>query len=90
MIPITSEPWIFDILGEFYIFVTFAVFLALAVGLASRSMAVGSLSGYITFAYIASETGDELLGQILTVTLVLVFIGFAFKFWRLEGMGEGS
>lgn len=90
MIPLSSQPWIFGIFADLYVFVTLVIFVSMAIGLASRSMAVGSLAGYTTFAYLASEMQEELLTQILIVTLVLIAVGFAFKFWRLEGLGEGS
>lgn len=84
------SPWLFDILANFEVFVTMVVLVSMAVGIASKSMAVGALSGYVTFAIIASRTGVTLLENILIVTLVLISIGFAFKFWRLEGVGEGT
>jgi len=87
MIPLSASPWLFDILSNFSVYVTLVVFGSMAVGLASKSMAVGALSGYITFIYIATETGDNFLEQIAIVTLVLIAVGFAFKFWRLEGLG---
>lgn len=90
MIPLSSQPWIFDILGNLSVYVTLVIFVAMAIGLASRSMAVGSLAGYTTFAYIASQMEQQLYTNILIVTLVLISVGFAFKFWRVEGMGGES
>lgn len=73
----------------------FLVFVAIAVGamgaiagLGSKSMALGGFAAYMTFAYIAVETGHQLLTNILYVTLVLVIIGMAFKLWRLEFGGS--
>jgi len=57
-------------------------------GMASKSMAVAAWGGYMSFATFAIVSDISLLENILIVTLVLIFIGFAFKFWRLEGMGE--
>lgn len=72
-----------------YLFFVAAVVTAVAgIGVMSKSLAIGAVAAYTTFALIAIETGTQLLQNILVVTLVLVFIGFAFKFWRLEGMGE--
>lgn len=73
----------------------FLVFVAVAVGamgalagLASKSMALGAFAAYMTFAFIAIETGHQLLTNILYVTLVLIIIGMAFKLWRLEFGGS--
>lgn len=70
----------------FYVTAIVAVFSG--VGMASRSLAIGALGGFLAFAYIALETGTSLFTSILYVTLVLVFIGFAFKLWRLEFGGS--
>lgn len=72
---------------NYFLFVAAIILLFTAVGMASRSLAIGAVGGYLAFAFIALETGTALFRNILYVTLVLVFIGFAFKFWRLEGMG---
>lgn len=69
-------------------FIAGTVMAFLAIGLGSKSMALASWGGYLAFAYFAINSGYALLENILYVTLVLIFIGFAFKFWRLEGMGE--
>lgn len=73
----------------------FLIFVALAVGgmgalagLGSKSMALGGFAAYMVFAYIAIETGHQLLTNILYVTLVLIIIGMAFKLWRLEFGGN--
>ena len=86
MIPL--EISLFTWFDDFYVFVALAVFITGAVGLLSRSMAVSSLGAYLVFVVIATETDHELLTNILYVTLVLVFVAFAFKLWRLEGVGE--
>lgn len=79
---------LFDIFGSFMGFVTFWVMAIAILGMASRSLAVGALGAYLSFAHFAIETQQELLRGILIVTLVLIMIGMAFKFWRLEGPGE--
>lgn len=73
----------------------FLVFVALAVGamgalagLGSKSMALGGFAAYMTFAFIAVETGHQFLENILYVTVVLIIIGMSFKLWRAEFGGD--
>lgn len=73
----------------------FLVFVAIAVGamgalagLGSKSMALGGFAAYLTFAYIAVETGHGLLENILFLTIPLIVIGLSFKLWRLEFGGD--
>lgn len=73
---------------NYLVYVAAVVAVFTGIGIGSKSLAIGAVGGYLAFAYIALETGTPILRNILYVTLVLVFIGFAFKFWRLEGMGE--
>lgn len=83
-----AEIWMFDVFDDFYAFVTITVTAAGALGaLGGRSMAVGALAAYLVFAQFAIEAGDQLLENILYVTLVLIMVGMAFKLWRLEGAG---
>ena len=79
---------VFEIWDTFLFAVIAMILLVAFVGLASKSLAVASLGAYLAFAHLAVETGYPMLENILIVTLVMVFVGFAFKFWRLEGMGE--
>lgn len=76
------------IIDNYLFFVAAAITAVAGIGITSGSLAIGALAAYTTFALIAIQTGTQLLQNILVVTLVLVFIGFGFKFWRLEGMGE--
>lgn len=76
------------ILDNFLFFIAASVMGFTVLGLLSGSLAVGALAGYIAFGYFAVQTGEQLLQNIFIVTLVLVTVGFAFKFWRFEGMGE--
>lgn len=78
-----TEMW-----DNYLLYVASVVAVFTGIGIASRSLAIGAVGGYLAFAFIALETGTPILRNILYVTLVLIFIGFAFKFWRLEGMGE--
>ena len=73
---------------NFLIFTTMVVIAAGFIGLASGSLALGAHSGFVMFAVIAYRTGDTLLVNILTVAIVLVFVGYAFKLIRLEGVGD--
>lgn len=79
---------ILTIFDNFLVFTALMVTIAGTVGLMSRSMAMASFGGYLTFVFIAVETGNQLLQSILYVTLILVFVGMAMKLWRLEGTGE--
>ncbi|WLW38177.1 hypothetical protein [Halorubrum spindle-shaped virus-BLv25] len=84
-----EDPQGFSAIIDNYLFFISATVMGFSVlGILSGSLAVGALAGYIAFAYFAIETGEPLLQNILIVTLVLILVGFAFKFWRLEGMGE--
>lgn len=85
----TNNPQTLDeILDDPLAFIA-AVILAFAgIGIGSKSIAIAAWAGYVAFAIFAISTGYTLLQNILYVTLVLVIVGFAFKFWRLEGMGE--
>lgn len=86
-----SDPQGFDSLLDNYLFFVSAVVTAIAgIGATSKSVAIGAIAAYSAFALIAIQTGTQLFENILIVTLVLVFIGFAFKFWRLEGLGGGN
>lgn len=79
-----------DVWGSAIGFITIFVIAVGAIGLGSRSLAVASMSAYLTFAYFASQSGIVLLENILYVTLTLVAIGTAMKMWRLEGFETGS
>lgn len=79
-----SEMW-----DNYLLYVASVIMFFTGIGMGSKALTIGALGGYLAFATIALETGTDLLINILYVTLVLIFIGFAFKFWRLEGMGDG-
>lgn len=49
------------------------------IGAWSRSLTLAAWSGYMAFLYIAFTTGTPLLRNIAIITLVLVFLGMAFK-----------
>lgn len=87
--PVSSDPQNLDSIIDNYLFFISAVILAVGgIGVMSGSLAIGAVAAYTTFTLIAIQTGEQLLLNILVVTLVLVFVGFGFKFWRLEGIGE--
>lgn len=73
-----------------YVFMTGVILSAGAIGLGSKSMAIASWGAYMIFAVYAITTDVVLLQNIFYVTLVLIFVGFGFKLWRLEGDGAGS
>lgn len=59
------------------------------VGLWSKSLAFAAWAGFVAFIHLAITTdGFGLMEQIAYATLVLVFVGFAFKFYREELGGE--
>ena len=84
-----SEPMSLpEMLDDPYVFITMITLAGGVFGLASRSMAIGAWGAYLIFAYFAITSGFALLENILYVTLVLIFVGFGFKIWRLEGDGK--
>jgi len=85
------EVWGVEFLNNFYAFIGLVVATFGIIGaLAGRSMALGSYGAYLIFVQYAVTVDDELLTQILYVTLVLVFVGMAFKLWRHELAGDGG
>lgn len=84
-----GEPDTFtELLQNYLVFVAAVVLGFTTIGLWGKSLAVGAFIGYIAFAYIAVTTQTPLLVNILYVTVVLVFIGMAFKLFRAEFGGE--
>lgn len=86
--PADEEQSIWELWDNFLAFVVTVVLALAALGLGSRSLAVAVVPAYLLFAYIAIQTEHSMLVDVLYVTVVLVFIGFAFKVWRLEGSGD--
>jgi hypothetical protein len=68
-------------------FVALIVIAFAGVGLWSRSLSLAAYAGYVAFIHVAFSTGTDLFVNIAYVTLVLVFLGFAFKIVRLEFEG---
>lgn len=59
------------------------------IGLAARSMTIGVLGAYTTFAYfVTTVEGLDFLTNILYVSLALICIALGFKLVRLEAWGE--
>lgn len=79
---------VFDLWNNYRAVAGFIVGVFALIGAASRSLTVGAWSGYIAFLYIAFETQTTLFLNVGIATLVLVFLGFAFKLIRLEFEGE--
>lgn len=77
-----------ELWNNYRAFVAAVVLGFAAIGMWGRSLTVGAFVAYLAFAYIAITTETTLLQNILYVTIVLVFLGFAFKLWRLEFGGE--
>jgi len=76
---------LYALLDNAYVFITLFVIGAGAFGMASGSMAIASWGAYMVFSAFAVVSDLALLTNIWYVTLVLIFIGFGFKMWRLEG-----
>lgn len=88
-IPPPDEPQsVWEIWQNYQAFVAFIVLSYTVIGAWSKSLAVGAFSGYMAFLYLALTSGSALFENIAYVTLILVFLGFAFKLIRLEFEGE--
>lgn len=72
---------------NFYGFSIIVILFVGALGLAAGSLTMGSFGAFLAFVHIATGTGDEIMESVLYAALVVMFIGFAFKMWRFEGMG---
>lgn len=91
LLPLQMEGAIVDMFESFHVFTAANVMLFLGVGaMWGRSMALGAFGGYLAFAWIAISVDVQLYTNILYVTLTLVFVGYAFKLVRLEGLGGGE
>lgn len=78
-----------DMYESFDVFVVLQVLAMTGFGSAwSGSMAIGAFAGYLTFAFIAVETGAQPYENLLYVTLTLILFAFAFKAYRMEGPSE--
>jgi len=87
--PEATEPQTaFEVWDNPLAFIGTAVLGTGAIGLSSKSMAVGTWAAYLMFAYLALETGFTNLENVVYATLVLMLVGIGFKLWRLEGGGE--
>lgn len=75
---------LFQLWDNYHAFIAFIVIAFMAIGMWSRSLTLGAFGGYLAYLHIAFETQTELHLGIATVTLVLTFLGFAFKLVRLE------
>lgn len=65
-------------------FVAFMVIFFAFLGALSKSLAVAAWSGYLAFIYLALQSSNGMFKGIALVTLVLTFLGMAFKLIRLE------
>lgn len=88
--PLAIPDWLSAIWDNPYVFIVFVTLVVGVVGMMTGSMAVGSWSAFMAFAFFAVESGIDWIEQLFIVLLVLIFVGFAFKIWRLEGGGAGS
>lgn len=72
------------LLESYLVFVALVTIGVAAIGIGSRSTAIGAHMAYLAFAHLAIESGGTFLQNIVYVSVVVIFVGFAFKFWRLE------
>lgn len=75
---------IFGLWDNYNAFIAVIVIAFMAIGAWSKSLTLGAWGGYLAYLHIAFETQTQLHLNIALVTLVLVFLGFAFKLVRLE------
>ena len=61
-----------------------------AIGIGSRSMAIGAWAGMLMFIHLGLQSGYYLFEQLAFASLGLIFLGIGFKLWRLEGAGGGA
>lgn len=78
----------FDAFDSFAVVSAFIVLAFAVIGAWSKSLAIGAWSGYLSFLFLSFETQYQFYLNIAYVTLILVFLGFAFKLIRLEFEGE--
>lgn len=84
-----DDPQGLGALWQNYRAIVAAIVIAYAgIGLWSKSLTLAAWSGYMAFLYIAFTTGTPIFENIALATLVLVFLGFAFKLIRLEFEGD--
>lgn len=79
---------IFEMWQDYRVFVAALTLSYAGIGLWSKSLTIAAWSGYIAFLYVSFTAGSVLFENIALATLVLVFLGFAFKLVRLEFEGE--
>ncbi len=58
------------------------------IGFWSKRLTIAAWAAYMCFIYLAMETQTDPFYSIGYVTLVLIMVGFAFKFYREEMAGE--
>ena len=70
---------LFELLDDTSVFIALVVGVFTIIGLWSRSLTFGAWAGAVAFYAIAFRVGIQIYQQIALVTLVLVFLGMAFK-----------
>lgn len=86
--PATDPQGIGELWDNYTAMVAAVVLAFVGIGAGSKSLTVGAWGGYLAFLALAFRSGNQLFQNIGLVTLILVFLGFAFKLVRLEFEGE--
>ena len=83
----------FEIFGNLLFFLILIVTFITVIGLFSRSLALGSMGGFMMFVHIAVESQNTTFVTLLVALLVGVIVVMAFRFWSFgsgEDMGGGD
>lgn len=75
---------LFELLDNTSVFVALTVGVYAIIGMWSRSLTFGAWAGAVAFYAIAFRVGIQIYQQIALLTLVLVFLGMAFKLVAFE------
>lgn len=82
--PATEPQGLGELWRSYNVFTAVIVLVFAVIGMWSKALTLGAWGAGLAFWYIAFETGTPMYEGIGLVTLVLVFLGFAFKLVRLE------
>jgi hypothetical protein len=90
MIDVALQLDIFALWDSFVVTTVLMIGVAAGFALVSRSLAVASYVGFLVFARIALESQYALFINFLYISVIVIVVGMAFKFGRLElgFMGE--
>jgi len=89
-IPLFVDWPLADVWGSAVGFIAVMVIVVGAIGMASKTLSVAMMGGYLTFSYYAATSGITVLETTSYVTHTLVVVGMAFKLWRTEASIGGG